>query len=57
MTQEQPGTNKLFKVRGSGIEFTPRYANLLKLIYSNEFIDGLKLSDLKEITLQSNFNP
>lgn len=51
MPQEPSRTNKLFKVKESDIEFTPRYANLLKLIYSNEFIDGLKLSDFMEIKM------
>ncbi|GGG90177.1 hypothetical protein GCM10007415_25740 [Parapedobacter pyrenivorans] len=51
MPQEPSRTNELFRVKGSGIAFTPRYANLLKLVYSNEFIDGLKLIDFKEIKL------
>ncbi|MFC3199474.1 DUF2927 domain-containing protein [Parapedobacter deserti] len=51
MPQEPSRTNELFNDNGREIEFTPRYANLLKLVYSNEFIDGLKLADFKEIEL------
>ncbi|TCS86298.1 DUF2927 family protein [Anseongella ginsenosidimutans] len=51
IAQEPSRTNELFKAKGSGIEFAPRYASLLKLIYSNEFIDGLKLSDFTEIKM------
>ncbi|MGK6349719.1 DUF2927 domain-containing protein [Parapedobacter sp. DT-150] len=51
MPQEPSRTNELFKANGREIEFAPRYANLLKLVYSNEFIDGLRLSDFMEIKL------
>lgn len=51
MPREQSRTNELFKVKESYIVFTPRYANLLKLIYSNEFIDGFELSDFMKIKL------
>jgi len=49
MPQEPSRANELFKDNGREIEFTLRYANLLKLVYSDEFIGGLKLSDFKEI--------
>lgn len=49
MPHEPTLPNELFKVTGGGIEFTPRYASLLQLIYSNEFIDGLKLSDYRKL--------
>ena len=49
MPQKPSHTNQLFKVKGSYIAFTPRYVNLLKSLYSNEFIDGLELSEFKKI--------
>ncbi|MFZ4263839.1 DUF2927 domain-containing protein [Sphingobacterium sp. HJSM2_6] len=47
--QAQTRTNELFTIKKNGIDFSPRYANLFKLIYSDEFIDGFKLSDFKKI--------
>jgi hypothetical protein len=49
MPHEPTRPNELFKVTDGGIEFTPRYSNLLKLIYSNEFIDGFKLSEYRKL--------
>lgn len=51
MPQHPSRPNELFNDNGREITFTPRYANLLKLVYSDEFIDGLKLSVFKEIKL------
>ncbi len=45
MPQEPSRTNQLFTINGNYIDFTPRYLNLMKAIYSNEFLDGLKLSE------------
>ncbi len=47
--QAQVRTNDLFEDKNGKIKFFPRYANLLKFIYADEFTDGFKLSDFKEI--------
>ncbi len=49
MPQEPSRTNQLFTDNGNFIDFTPRYVNLMKAIYSNEFLDGLKLSDFMKV--------
>ncbi|MPR33117.1 DUF2927 domain-containing protein [Salmonirosea aquatica] len=43
------GSDKLYYLKNDTIDFNNKYSTLLKLIYSNEFIDGLKLSDFKKI--------
>ncbi|NIJ52983.1 DUF2927 domain-containing protein [Dyadobacter arcticus] len=47
--QNRLGGNKLFEIGDNTVEFNKRYADLLRLIYSNEFVDGLKLGDFKNI--------
>lgn len=47
-------TEQLYEISETGIEFTPRYASLLKLVYSNEFIDGFHLDDFNQIRLSMN---
>src|SRR5690606_1958063 len=49
MRHEPPPANELYQIKESGIEFTPRYASLLQLVYANEFVDGFKLSDFKKL--------
>lgn len=49
MPQEPSRTNQLFTIKDRYITFTPRYVNLLKSLYSNEFLDGLKLSEFMKI--------
>jgi len=47
--QNRLGKNKLFEIRDDTVEFNKYYADLLKVIYSDEFVDGLKLSDFRNI--------
>jgi hypothetical protein len=47
--QNRLGKNKLFEIRDDTIGFNKHYADLLRLIYSDEFVDGLKLSDFRNI--------
>lgn len=47
----QRGAAKLFNFKNGNVEFDRRYATLLKIIYSNEFVDGLKISDFRESRL------
>jgi hypothetical protein len=49
LPQAKLGKNKLFKIEQHSIEFDQYYSDLLRLIYSNEFVDGLKLDDFKRI--------
>lgn len=49
MPQDRSRMNKLFNVKEGYIDFTPRYANLFKFIYSNELIDGLDLNEFMKI--------
>lgn len=48
---DQKEAKKLFNFKNGNVEFEERYATLLKLIYSNEFVDGLKISDFRESRL------
>jgi len=49
MPQERARTNELFTIKENEIDFFPRYADLFKLVYSDDFIDGFKLSDFRKI--------
>lgn len=49
LPQEWVGKDTLYKVTPVSIEFNEHYSDLLKIIYSNEFVDGLKLSDFNSI--------
>ncbi|CAF1153605.1 unnamed protein product [Adineta ricciae] len=44
------GGQKLFKVTDESIIFNDYYADLIKLVYSNEFMDGLKLSEFRKLS-------
>lgn len=54
LPREPSHTNKLYEMTEAGIEFTPRYANLLKVVYFNEFIDGFHLEDFNQVWLSMN---
>lgn len=49
MPRNRLGANKLFEVREDTVDFNKYYADLLSLIYSEEFVDGLKLTDFRKI--------
>jgi hypothetical protein len=48
LPQNRIGSNQLFELKNGKIHFQKRYADLLKLIYSNEMVDGLKLGDFRK---------